>query len=69
MNTRNRIDWIVISRTSYGVDELLDGTFAVVSTGPSQRDESGEEGITWARHGIYPDREAAAISANRLANP
>ena len=63
------IDWIVIARTSYGVDQLLDGTFAVVSSGPSACDESGDEGITWARHGIYADRDTAARVADQLAQP
>ena len=65
----NHIDWIVIARTSYGVDELLDGTFAVVSSGPSARDESGEEGVTWARHGIYTTHAEATRVADRLAQP
>ena len=61
------IDWIVIGRVYYGVDELNDGQFAVVSCGPTPRDELGDEGVAWARHGIFQTRDDAARIADRLA--
>ena len=57
MHTHDRINWIISGYTSYGVEELNEGTFAVIST------RAGD----WKRHAIFNTSVEAEEEACALA--